>query len=115
MRTAAQNADSETAEGIGVAAGEVARELRCKAAAHQGSAAVADVTGRELFGSQREHSGFWESWVGQKSSSVRAGAGVDCSAGAEDTLHQVRTADAGSFGRQAGSAIEPGDQTARPL
>src|ERR1700679_1843706 len=115
MRAAAKVQGSTTAERLGAAAGEVAAELRSKAVAGESGAAVANAAGGRLFGPEREHSGFWESGIWKESSSDGTGPGTGGSAGAQDALHQVRAADAGSAGRQAGPAAEPGDQTSGSL
>src|SRR3974390_2662696 len=115
MRAAAEVAGAAVIERLGVAAGKVAAELRFKAAAGESGTAVADAAGRWLPGPERERFGIRESRVGQEPSFDGTGTGVDRGSGAQDALHQVRAADAGSTGRQAGSAAEPGDQTTGPL
>src|ERR1017187_3511933 len=115
MRAAAKVQGKTAAERLGATAGEVAAEFRSKAVAGESGAAVADAAGGRLFGPERERSGFWESGVWKESSSDGLGPGTGDSAGAQDALHQVRSADAGSAGCQTGPAAEPGDQTAGPL
>src|SRR5712691_4243439 len=115
MRAAAEVQGAAVAERLGAAAGEVAAEFRFKAVARESDTAAEDAAGRQLSGSQRERFGFRESRVGQESSSDGAGPGTGGGAGAQDVLQQVRAADAGLTGRQAGPAAEPRDQTVGPL
>src|ERR1039458_9975138 len=113
MRAASKVQGAAVVEGLGAAAGEVPAELRCQAAAGESDAAVADAAGRRLPGPERERFGIRQSWVGQEPSIDGAGPGTGRGSGAQDALHQVRAADAGSTGRQTGPATEPGDQTDR--
>src|SRR5450759_641935 len=115
MRAAAEVQGTAAAERLGAAAGEVAAELRSEAVAGESGAAVADAAGGRLSGPQRERFGFRESRVWKEPSSNGTGPGTGGSAGAQDALRQVRAADAGFTGRQAGPAAEPGDQTTGPL
>src|ERR1019366_4209191 len=115
MRAAAEVQGPAIVERVGAPAGEVAAELRYQAIAGESDAAVADAAGRRLPGPERERFGIRESWVGQEPSIDGAGPGTGRGSGAQNALHQVRTADAGFTGRQAGPATEPGDQTAGPL
>src|SRR5438552_19097010 len=111
MRAASKDQVAAVVERLGAAAGEVAAELRSQTVAGKSNAADADAAGRWLPGSERKRFGFRESWVGQESSFDGTGPGTGRGSGAQDALHQVRAADAGFTGRQAGSAAEPGDQT----
>src|SRR6266404_1848968 len=115
MRPAAEGEGAEVAERLGVAAGEVTTEFRFKAVAGESGTAAENLAGGRLSGSERECFGFRESGVGEEPSSDSAGPGTGGGAGAQGALHQVRIADAGFTGRQAGPAAEPGDQTAGPL
>src|ERR1035441_7045506 len=86
-----------------------------KAVAGESDTAVPDAAGRQLSGPERERFGFRESGVGEEPSSDGAGPGTGGGARTQDALHQVRTANAGLIGGQAGPAAEPRDQTAGPL
>src|ERR1017187_2378355 len=112
MRRAAEEPDSKAAERIGSAAGEVAGELRPDAAASESGAAGADPAGGELPGSEREPAGLQESGEWQESLTVRAGAGTAGEERPADAVHHLRAVGAGTADRQAGTAAEPGDQTA---
>src|ERR1019366_3601710 len=115
MRAAAEVQGTAAAERRGAAAGEVATEFRFKEVAGESGTAAPDSAGRQLSGAERKRFGFRQSRVGQEPSSDGAGPGTGGGAGAPDALHQVRAADAGLTSREAGSAAEPGDQTAGPL
>src|SRR5438477_11296116 len=115
MRAAAEEQGAAVAERLGATAGEVAAEFRSEAVTGESGTEVADTAGRQLSGPERERFGFRESGIGEEPSFDGTGSGAGGSAGAQDALHQVRIADAGFTGRQAGSAAEPGDQTARPV
>src|SRR5438552_167564 len=115
MRATAEVPGAAVAERLEATAGEVAAELQSETVAGESDTTVPDAAGRQLSGPERERFGFRESRVGEESSSDRAGPGTDSGAGAQDALHQVRAADAGFIGRQAGPAAKPGDQTAGPL
>src|ERR1035441_2174418 len=101
--------------GSAAAAGEVAADFRSQAVAGESDTAVPDAAGRQLSGPEREHFGFRESGVGEEPSSDGAGPGTGGGARTQDALHQVRTANAGLIGGQAGPAAEPRDQTAGSL
>src|SRR5712691_1523194 len=115
MRAAAEVQGAAAAERLGATAGEVAGEFQFKEVAGESDTAVPDAAGRQLSGSERERFGFRESRIGEEPSSDGTGSGAGGGAGAQDALHQVRLADAGPTGRQAGPAVEPGDQTTGPL
>src|SRR5450432_66319 len=115
MRTTAEGAGAAVAKSIGPTTGEVTAELRSKTIAGESGSTIPDVAGRWLPGSERERFGIRESWVGQESPFNGSGPGVGDRARTQDALHQMRIADAGSTGRQAGPATEPRDQTAEPL
>src|SRR6266852_8372433 len=115
MRAAAEGQGAEVAERLGATAGEVAAEFRFKAIAGESGTTTENAAGGRLSGSERERFGFRKSGVGEESSSDGAGPGTGGGAGTQDALHQVRLADAGFTGSQAGPAAEPGDQTAGPL
>src|SRR5580704_10489908 len=115
MRAAAEIEGAADAERLGTAVGKVASELRPEAVAGESGAPVPDVAGRWLPEQKRECAGLWESGVGEESSSDGAGAGTGGGWGAQDAFHQVRSADAGSAGGQAGPEAERGDQTAGPV
>src|SRR6516162_602971 len=115
MRAAAQHPGGAAAEGVGVAAGEVASELGCEAVAGESAAAVADPAGRRFSEPERKHLGVRQTWIGKEPSINGAGARTDRGAGTTDALHQVLAADAGSIGGQAGLAAQPRDQTAGTL
>src|ERR1035441_9251114 len=108
MRAAAKVQGTTAAERLGATAGEVAAEFRSKAVAGESGAAVADAAGGQLSGPERERSGFRESGVWKEPSSDGPGPGTGGSGGAHAALHQVRVADAGFTGGQAGPAAEPG-------
>src|ERR1017187_9162092 len=114
MRAAAEIQGAAVVERLGVAAGEIAAELRSQTVAAESDAADADTAGRRLPGPERECPGIRESRVGQEPSFDGFGPGTDRGSGAQDALHQVRAADAGFTSRQAGPPPEPGDQTAGP-
>src|SRR3954463_10242838 len=115
MRAAAKVQSAAVVERLGTAAGKIASELRFETAAGEGGTAGAHAAGRRLPGPQRERFGIRESGVGQESSFDGTGSRTGGGTGAQDALHQVRAADAGPAGRQAGPTAEPGDQTAGPL
>src|SRR6266849_2875775 len=115
MRAAAEEQGAAVAERLGATAGEVAAEFRSEAVAGESGTAAPNTVGRQLSGAERERFGLRESRVGKESSADGAGPGTGGGAGAQDALHQVRAADAGFTGRQAGPAVEPGDQTAGAL
>src|SRR5712675_2281717 len=115
MRATAEEQGTAVAERLGAAAREVAAEFRSEALAGESGTAVADAAGWQLSGPERKRFGVRESGVGEEPSSDRTGSGTGGGAGAQDALYQVRTADAGLTGRQAGPAAEPGDQTAGSL
>src|ERR1019366_3481320 len=112
MRAAAEVQGAAVAAGFRTTAGEVAAELRPKAVAGESAPAAPDAAGGRVSGPERERFGLRESRVGEESSSDGASPGTGGGGGAQDALHQVRAADAGSTGRQAGPAPEPGDQAA---
>src|SRR5580704_4988718 len=115
MRAAAEVQGATVAQRFGATAGEVTSEFRSEAVTCESGAAVEDAAGRQLSGSERERFSFRESRIREEPSTDSTGPGVGSDAGAQDAFHQVRPADAGFTGRQAGPAAEPGDQTARPL
>src|SRR5260370_28168972 len=115
MRAAAEVQGAAVAQRFGATAGEVASEFRSEAVAAESDTSVPDAAGRQLSGSERERFSFWESRIREEPSTDGAGPGVGSGAGAQDALHQVRPANAGFTGRQAGPAAEPGDQTAGSL
>src|SRR5882724_11908195 len=109
MRAAAEGQGAAVAERFGATAGEVAAEFRSEAVAGESGAADENAAGGQLSGSERERFGFRESRVGEEPSVDCAGAGTGGGAGAQNALHQMRLADAGSTGRQKGPAAEPVD------
>src|SRR5437764_15334993 len=115
MRAAAEGQGAWVARRVGATAGEVASEFRSEAVTCESGAAVEDAAGRQLSGSKRERSSFRESGIREEPSTDGTGSGVGSGTGAQDALHQVRAADAGLTGCQAGPAAEPGDQTAGSL
>src|ERR1039457_7036005 len=96
MRAAAEIQGAAVAEGFRTTAGEVSAELRSKAVAGESDPAVPDAAGGRLSGPERERFGFRESRVGEESPSDGASPGTGGGGRAQDALHQVRAADAGS-------------------
>jgi len=65
MRAAAKVQSAAVVEGLGVAAGEVAAELRCQAIAGESDAADAAAAGRRASWTGKKTFWYSESWVGK--------------------------------------------------